>query len=193
MGRDPRLQRPRAARSTVSRQPLRGLPILAATLATVLATDGVGLACSCAEYLTDPVQALRKSAPVFAGEVVSVEEIKLPVVVYTRGPDGRLVPSQSMDRKAIVTLRAIKEWKGDGAREYVILAGPPPASPLPPGMIVADCEEHLEVGKRYLVFAGGHYPEANPCAPTGELQAKGKEATALDRHARKAVKARTAR
>ena len=141
--------------------------------------------CTCVRPM-DPLEAFSKAALVFAGEVVSVEMVNLPVVVYTKRSDGRLVPSQSMGRKAVVTLRAIKEWKGDHASEYVVLAGAP-LSPPPPGMMwIVDCDLHLDLGRRYLVFAEGHFPEANPCGPTGELDARGAVVAALDKQARKA-------
>jgi hypothetical protein len=141
-------------------------------------------ACSCTESLTDPVAWLKKSGLVFSGEVVSVDTVSLPRVVYTEDADHNLVPSQYMDRVGIVTLRSIREWKGNGAKQYVVLAGAPAVTPLPRGTWLADCDVHLELGKRYLVFATEGYAEANRCAPTGDLDQRQQDVAALDAHAR---------
>ena len=168
--------------------------LVAAAAVLLIATARSVTACSCAEYLPDPVTALTKSGLVFTGEVVSVDTVTLPRVVYTADADGTLVPSQYIDRVGVVTLRTIREWKGDGATQYVVLAGPPPVTPLPQGTWLADCKVHLELGKRYLVFATEGYAEANPCAPTGDLEKSTQIVAALDAHARyKPRKARGAK
>jgi hypothetical protein len=137
------------------------------------------IACSCVEYLNDPIEALAKSSLVFAGEVVSVEVISLPRITYFNNEPE---PHQFMERKALVTLRTIKEWKGAGSTKYVVLAGAPPVTPLARGEVIVDCEEHLELGQKYLIFVEQYgYAEVNPCAPTSELQWASKAVATLDR------------
>jgi len=115
-------------------------------------------------------------------EASSIEVVRLPLVTYVKNEQGVLIPGQHMERRAIVTLRTLRVWKGEQTEEYQILAGAPPESPLTPGLIVVDCQQHLEVGKRYLIFATDGYPEADPCAPTGELDKSDSVITALDRY-----------
>jgi hypothetical protein len=157
----------------------------------VLGVSQRARACSCLECLTDPVVGLKKSGLVFSGEVISVEVVRLPRVVYTKGENNKLVPSQYMERVGVVTLRVLKEWKGDGASEYVVLAGAPPVTPLPQGTWLADCAVHLEVGRQYLIFATEGFAEANSCAPTGDLEKRQQDVAALEAHSggRRAPKA----
>jgi len=153
-------------------------------LVVIVACPRAATACSCVEYLTDPVEALGKSSLVFAGEVVSVDVVTIPEISYSEDKSGAMVPSSSMQRKGVVTLRTLKEWKGDGSKEYTVLAGAPPVTPLPKGWVMVDCEEHLEVGQQYLIFVDRYgYAEVNPCAPTSELQKAKDQVAALDRHA----------
>jgi hypothetical protein len=155
---------------------------LAVALSIILFRQGQ--ACSCLDYPT-PTEALKKSGLVFSGEVVSVQVVLLPHVVYTENQKHELVPSQSIDRVGLVTLRTLKEWKGNGAKEYLVLAAAPPVTPLPAGMVlVGDCRSRLELGKRYLVFATEGFTEADPCAPTGDLDSSQATVAALDAHAR---------
>lgn len=88
-----------------------------------------------------------------------------------------------VDPVAVVRMfdfRVIQSWKGEPAKEYTILAGAPPEKPLPPGMIIADCDVHFEKGGEYLVFTTDGYAEANACAPTGTLQKSADMVRALD-------------
>ncbi len=157
------------------------LTFLAATLAGMVRPVPLH-ACSCLEYLTEPGEALEKSGLVFVGLVVGIEVVSLPVVVYSTNESGAFVPSQIMKRRAIVTLRPSREWKGDRAKEYRVLAGAPSQEPLPPGQILVDCDVHLEVGHEYLVFASEGYPEVSPCTPTGPLERSSETLAALDRY-----------
>ena len=197
---NPRLQRtrvgPSGRRSPLSRQPLgdgksrRGSWVFlrlmrAAPLAILLLACARQhlQACECADYPSGPVAALKKSGLVFSGEVVAVDTVSLPRVSYTESADHKFVPSQYMARVGVVTLRAIKEWKGNGATQYVVLAGAPPVTPLPPGYVMVDCQVHLELGKRYLVFATEGYAEADYCSRTGELEQRVQDVATLDAYA----------
>jgi hypothetical protein len=123
-------------------------------------------ACSCVDMLyNEPEEAFEKSSLVFLGHVLSVEVVELPRVVHTKKGHA-YVPSQSMTRKAVVTFRVERDWKGESPRTYTILAGAPPDDPIPAGHILVSCEAHFEEGGTYLVFASGTYPEANSCTPT---------------------------
>ena len=137
-------------------------------------------ACSCVEYLVDAPEALQKSALVFSGQVVDVRSIDLPKIVFIKDGSGEFVPVQHLERRGIYTFRVIQSWKGEPAKEYTILAGAPPEKPLPPGMIIADCDVHFEKGGEYLVFTTDGYAEVNACAPTGTLQKSADMVRALD-------------
>jgi len=150
-------------------------------------------ACSCLDYPADPVAELKKSGLVFSGEVVAVDTASLPRVYYTEDANHNFIPSQGMVRVGVVTLRTIREWKGDGAKQYVVLAGAPPVTPLPQGHVLVDCQLHLELGKRYLVFATEGYAEAAYCSRTGELEQRLQDVAALDAHAARSKKTDKAR
>ncbi len=172
-------------KSRCARQFLWSFGRLFLAVAVFSAVARVGAACSCVEYLTDPIEALNKSSLVFSGEVVSVSVVTVPVIIYWKDDSGELAPFQSMDRKGVVTLRVLKEWKGSGAKEYVVLAGAPPVTPLPVGEVLVDCQEHLAVGQRYLIFVEQYgYAEVNPCAPTLELGRATAVVAALDANAK---------
>jgi hypothetical protein len=95
-----------------------------------------------------------------------------------------------MGRKGVVKFRVLKDWRGQSPKEYVILAGAPPESPLPDGRVTVDCQQHFQVGKMYLVFASGIYPEADPCAPTKEFDPDDPYIKRLDHHSSKTRSAR---
>jgi hypothetical protein len=136
-------------------------------------------ACTCYELLTEPAEALAKSSLVFAGQVTAVDVVELPTIVYFNGDPQ---PHQFMERRALVTLKVITEWKGSGAAEYRVLAGAPPVTPLAQGEVLVDCDVHLELGGKYLIFVDpSGYADVNPCAPTGRLEQSGKMTAALDR------------
>src|ERR1700730_4839928 len=167
------------------RQPLRLLERLLVAAIFLAAWARTGSACSCVEYLTDPVEALEKSSLVFVGEVLSVSVVTVPVITYFKSDAGEMVPSQYMERKGVVILKAIQEWKGSGSKEYVVLAGAPPVTPLPKGEVVVDCEEHLELGQQYLIFVNqSGFAEVDPCAPTLELRRAKDAIAALDAKAK---------
>jgi hypothetical protein len=151
-----------------------------------LAVPTVATACSCLD-LYDLRHAVAKSDLVFSGEVERVGIVELPEVLYSENASGEWVPSQHMVRKGVVTLRTLHEWKGNHAVRYTILAGAPPETPLPPGLIVADCERHLEIGHPYLIYATEGYPEADWCLPTTELERAGEQIDELNALSREAA------
>ena len=160
-----------------------------ALIAVVLLTmfPSAARSCSCFEYLTEPAEQLKESGLVFTGTVVSVTVVTLPRLVYSE-ENGEFVPSQFMDQRAVVTLRTTREWKGNGSATYTVLAGAPPDPPLPAGYVVFDCEQHLDVGKEYLVFATEGYPEASSCALGGLVEERSEAIEALDAYVKKNAK-----
>ena len=136
--------------------------------------------CSCVEYLPDPSEALEKSSLVFAGEAVSTEVVTLPTITYIKGDDGKLEPHQYVDQRQVVRFKTLKEWKGDSAKEYVVIGGAPSDGP---GTVVGSCDIHFEVGKKYLVFVEQYgLAFANPCAPTREMSKSRDEMAHLDNY-----------
>lgn len=164
---------------------MRGSIFAAIAIVLIAAAPLPLLACSCAEILTVPGEALEKSGLVFSGEVEKIETVVLPRVVFTEDDNGRLVASQHMVRRALVTFRVIADWNGDRPERYRVLAGAPPERPLKEGQVLRDCEVHFETGKRYLVFTTFGYPEANACAPTAALEESEATVAALDTTASK--------
>jgi len=140
-----------------------------------------GLACSCSEYYTQPGEALHHFSLIFTGTVVAVDVVTLPRIGYTE-QNASLVPFQYMERRAIVRLRVSREWKGNGASEYTVLAGAPADPPLAEGLVLVDCQEHLELGREYLVYSTDGYPEASPCAWTGPVERREDKIKALDQY-----------
>lgn len=163
---------------------IKTLCMRSAVAIALLLASSEAIACSCGNYPT-PAEALKASGLVFLGHVTAATTVELPRLLYTKTSDGQYTPFQHMERRSVVTLKVLEEWKGSHAKTYTILAGPLPETPLPPGYVIVDCQTHLEVGKTYLIFATEGYPEADPCAPTSALDRAGGTIKELNRLRRK--------
>ncbi len=142
------------------------------------------LPCSCLPIYVNATEAAEAATFVFSGEVTEIETVTIPTTRYW-DEDGELVPHVFMEKFGLVTLRVLKEWKGGGAGFYQVLAGAPPDEPLPPDMVIVDCKVHFDVGKKYLVFAHGRFPEADYCMPNAELKDSKETIKELDENARR--------
>jgi len=120
---------------------MRPLVILVSVLASLAIGRRDSLACSCAEYVNDPVEAMRSSPLVLSARAISITRVENLGVF-----DGHAMP--------LVRFEVLREWKGEGREEYDVFAWyawPIDGKGDPTAMF--DCLERVEVGKAYLFFA----------------------------------------